>query len=127
MMNFNTTLIFVLSLLFVTISRSLPVQQITPLLFTVEDAGNNKLNAVISWDGTGNDDNQNLVSRLSCFPTDAVTVENSPQNHVFSDRKATFELTVLKTGTVVTCVSATKLDTTAPIVEKFLLSFNFQT
>ncbi|CAB4478471.1 hypothetical protein RhiirA5_420644 [Rhizophagus irregularis] len=126
-MNLNIILIFVFSLLFVTISQSLPVKQITPSLFTVDDAGDNKLTVTVPWDGTGNDDNQNLVSRLSCFPPEAITVANSPQNHVFSDRKASFELTVLKKDTIVTCVSDIKLDTTDPVVEKFLLSFDFQT
>lgn len=66
-MNLNIILIFVFSLLFVTISQSLPVKQITPSLFTVDDAGDNKLTVTVPWDGTGNDDNRNIYYYFKYF------------------------------------------------------------
>ncbi|CAG8777539.1 1948_t:CDS:2, partial [Funneliformis caledonium] len=65
-------------------------------------------------DGTGNDNNQKLETRLTCFLDGAATVENSSQSHIFSDRKASYDLTVSQTNTMVTCVSAMKLDTHDP-------------
>ena len=62
-MNLNTILIFVISLLFVIDSQSLPVKQLTPLLFTVESAGENKLTVTTQWDGTENKDNR--IFRIS--------------------------------------------------------------
>ena len=61
MMNLSIILVFVLSLLFVTVSQSLTPRQIIPYPFTVENVGKNKLAATVKWDGIDNDDNRMIL------------------------------------------------------------------
>jgi hypothetical protein len=60
-MNLSIILVFVLSLLFVTVSQSLTPKQIIPSPFTVEKVGENKLAATVKWDGIDNDDNRMVL------------------------------------------------------------------
>ncbi|RGB27498.1 hypothetical protein C1646_769039 [Rhizophagus diaphanus] len=89
-MNISIILVFVLSLLFVTGSQSLTPRQIIPSPFTVEKVGKNELAATVKWGGVDNNDTP-------------INVDNSFQNPAFSDRRATFDLTVYISSVAVTC------------------------
>ncbi|RIA90849.1 hypothetical protein C1645_822863 [Glomus cerebriforme] len=113
-MNLSIILVFVLFLLFVTVSQSLTPRQIIPSPVTIEKVGEQKLAATIEWDGIDNNDNQTLFASLECDPLQAIEVENPFPYPVFSDRKVVFDLTVLISNVSVTCVG--EMDTNADLI-----------
>ncbi|CAI2199865.1 5873_t:CDS:2, partial [Funneliformis geosporum] len=56
--------------------------------------GHNKLNAHVSWNSTGERDDEKVLGRFRCHPKSAVTVTNSPQHLVAGDKKVTYEILV---------------------------------
>ncbi|CAG8800398.1 19834_t:CDS:2, partial [Dentiscutata erythropus] len=52
----------------------------------------------MGWSNEAED--ENVLTRLICF-SDAVTVLNSPQDHVFGDRNTTYELAIHKKDVLV--------------------------
>ncbi|CAG8739398.1 26043_t:CDS:2, partial [Gigaspora rosea] len=88
------------SLLLVTSSTYVEVKQVVPTTFTVNKVNSSKIIVGVSWNGTKEADDvktftEYVLTRLKCF-NDAVTVINSPQDHVFGDHSTTYELAVHK-------------------------------
>ncbi|CAG8515168.1 21513_t:CDS:2, partial [Gigaspora rosea] len=73
----------------------LQVKQVVPTTFTVNKVNSSKIIVGVSWNGTNEADDEYVLTRLKCF-NDAVTVINSPQDHVFGDHHTTYELAVHK-------------------------------
>ncbi|GBC00878.1 hypothetical protein RclHR1_00040029 [Rhizophagus clarus] len=111
---------FFLSLLLVTSSTYVEVKQVVPTTFTVNRVHSSKIVVGISWDGTNEADDEYVLARLKCFG-DAVTVLNSPQDHVFGDRNTTYELAVHKNDALVRCRTGVK------DIERWLTFFYFRT
>ncbi|RIB29956.1 hypothetical protein C2G38_812295 [Gigaspora rosea] len=105
-MNMNEQSIFIIvfffSLLLVTSSTYVEIKQVVPTTFTVNKVNSSKIIVGTSWDGTNEADDEYAAARLNCF-SNAVTVLNSPQDHVFGDRNTTYELAVHKTDVLVKC------------------------
>ncbi|RHZ85653.1 hypothetical protein Glove_63g48 [Diversispora epigaea] len=135
-MNRQLVLTFVLAflLLFVTTSifaaegelvekaaKPIPIKQIVPGKAIVEYTSKNKLKVFVNWDGTGEAKDEPATSRLRCFPKSVVKVQNSPQKHVFGDRKTTYDVKVLQKNKNVRCITGI-FD-----IDSFRFSFSFKT
>uniref|UniRef100_A0A1D1YST8 Coproporphyrinogen-III oxidase, aerobic n=1 Tax=Anthurium amnicola TaxID=1678845 RepID=A0A1D1YST8_9ARAE len=109
-MNMNRQSIFVIaiffSLLLVTSSTYVEVKQMIPTTFTVKKVSSSKIIVGVSWDGINEAEDEYVLTKLKCF-SDAVTVLNSPQDHVFGDRNTTYELAVHKNDALVRCRTGT--------------------
>ncbi|RIB12470.1 hypothetical protein C2G38_2041803 [Gigaspora rosea] len=95
-------IVFFFSLPLVTSSTYVEIKQLVPTTFTVNKVNSSKIIVGVSWDGTNEADDEYVVGRLHCF-SNAMTVLNSPQDHVFGDRNTTYELAVHKTDVLVKC------------------------
>ncbi|CAG8725576.1 1910_t:CDS:2, partial [Funneliformis caledonium] len=69
----------------------------TPNPVVIKKGGDNKLHIDVSWEGLAIGEKDKVVTKLTCFST-AVTIKDSPQNHLYSDGKATYEVTVNEKG-----------------------------
>ncbi|CAG8706572.1 19515_t:CDS:2, partial [Rhizophagus irregularis] len=76
----------------------------TPNPVVIKKGGDNKLHIDVSWEGLAIGEKDKVVTKLTCFST-AVTVKDSPQNHLYGDGKATYEVTVNEKGKLVHCRS----------------------
>ncbi|PKC57463.1 hypothetical protein RhiirA1_78354 [Rhizophagus irregularis] len=79
-MNLQLILIFIFSILFVTIysDELVPLKQSTPNPVVIKKGGDNKLHIDVSWEGLAIGEKDKVVTKLTCFST-AVTVKDSPQ------------------------------------------------